>query len=246
MDSENKLQTLSPTIDLDFSLPPETPSGPDPRDRKTYYTRVTPARRVAQPVILAVIRLLAITQARGTENLPGRGPVILASNHLTNFDVLVLQRILARPIFFMGKAEIYRQPVMDWWLRQLGSFPVERGAHDVWALQQAERVLCAGQVLGMFPEGKRNQGSGLRPAKTGVARLALKLDCPILPVGLQGTQYMLRRFPRRTPVSVTFGELIYPQEGDTPLSLTDRMMFKIAALLPPEQRGVYVFQPGGA
>jgi len=245
VDSDNKLQTLSPSIDLDLRLSPENLSGPDPRDRKTYYTHTTPLRRLAQPVMVAVIRMLASIQASGTENLPRRGPVILASNHLTNFDVPILQAALRRPIFFMGKAELYRQPVIDWGLRQLGSFPVERGAHDMWALQQAERVLCAGQVLGMFPEGKRNKGNGLRPAKTGVARLSIKLDCPILPVGLHGPQYMLRHFPRRTSVSAVFGELIYPEKGDTPLSLTDRMMFEIAALLPSEQRGVYAFHPSG-
>jgi 1-acyl-sn-glycerol-3-phosphate acyltransferase len=245
VNSENRLRSHHHPIDLDLQTPPETPVEPDPRDQKTYYTYATPLRRIAVPVALAIFHLLARLRIEGTENMPRQGPVIMASNHLTNFDVFPLQAGCPRPIFFMGKAELYSSKSVDWAFRQVGSFPVQRGAHDEWAMRQAERVLKAGQVLGMFPEGHRSKGQGLGPAKTGVARLALTLDCPIVPVGLHGTQYMFKHKSRRTPISVRLGEPLYPEKKDTPLSLTDRIMFAIAGLLPPEDRGVYNYHPKG-
>jgi len=87
-------------------------------------------------------------------------------------------------------------------------------------MRHAQSVLENGQVLGMFPEGSRNKGNGLRTAKSGVARLALATGVPIVPAALHGPQYMFRRFPRRTVVRVRFGAPIEPQPSETTLSLT--------------------------
>ncbi len=218
---------------------------PDRRDRKTYYFQVTPFRRIFIPIFKAIYSTFAGLEVQGAEQLPAKGGVILAANHLSNYDVFPLQFVISRPLFFMGKEELYRNPAMDWMLRQLGSFPVYRGERDDWAMRHAQSVLEHGQVLGMFPEGARNRGKGLRPAKSGVARLALACKAPIVPAALHGPQYMFRRFPRRTTVQVRFGEIIRPQPGETHLSLTDRVMFALAELLPPEARGAYRFRPPG-
>jgi 1-acyl-sn-glycerol-3-phosphate acyltransferase len=218
---------------------------PDLRDQKTYYTEMTTFRRFATPVLLGGFRLLTRFTVSGAEQLPSSGPVILAANHLTNYDVFFLQAAISRPIFYMGKEELFRNPAMDWLLRQLGGFPVHRGAGDEWALRHAERVLRARQVLGMFPEGTRSKGKGLKPAKTGVARLALQAGCPIVPVALHGPQYMFTRVSRRTLISASFGEAMFPDEDESALGLTDRMMFAMARMLPVEQRGAYQVQPEG-
>lgn len=220
-------------------------NGPDPRDTKTYYTHLTLLRAATTPAILGTFRMFARISIHGAENMPRRGAVILAANHITNYDAIPLQAASRRPIFYMAKAEAHRNPVVDWVFRQFGSFPVERGAHDQWAIRHAVRVLRDKQVLGMFPEGSRNKGHGLKTAKTGVARLALEVDCPILPVAMDGTQNMFRRFPHRTPVTIRIGELIYPERGESVLELTERMMFAIAEMLPTEQRGVYRDRPVG-
>jgi 1-acyl-sn-glycerol-3-phosphate acyltransferase len=217
----------------------------DPRDRKTYYTKMTPFRRFAQPVLLAGFRAMSKMTVSGAERLPASGPVILAANHLTNYDVFFLQAAIQRLIFFMGKEELFRHPAMDWGLRQLGGFPVYRGTGDEWAMRHAEQVLRAGQVLGIFPEGTRSKGKGLRPAKTGAARLALAVGCPIQPVALHGPQYIFRRPSRRVTVSVSFAEPVLPDEDDSLLSLTDRFMFAMANMLPVELRGAYRTQPEG-
>ena len=240
---------MRPKDNLKVSHPAENASqdpAPDPRNQKTYYTTMTPFRRVAQPIIIGGFRVMTKILVERADRMPSSGPVILAANHLTTYDVFFLQAAISRPIFFMGKEELFRNPAMDWALRQLGGFPVYRSTGDEWALRHAERVLRAGEVLGMFPEGTRSKGKGLKPAKTGVARLALAVGCPIQPVALHGPQYIFRRVHRRrTEVTVTFGEPIFPEEDGSPLGLTDQFMFAMAAMLPIEMRGEYRSRPQG-
>jgi 1-acyl-sn-glycerol-3-phosphate acyltransferase len=228
-----------------LTYPNSNQPAPDRRDQKTYYFQATRSRKVFVASFKAIYRICAKLEIEGAEKLPVEGPAILAANHLSNYDVFPLQFALPRPIFFMGKEELFRNPIMDKLLRELGGFPVYRGERDEWAMRHAQSVLEHGQVLGMFPEGSRSQGIGLRPAKTGIARLALATKAPIVPAGLHGPQYMFRHFPRRTSVRVRFGDPILPQENETHLSLTDRVMFALAELLPPESRGVYQFRPEG-
>jgi 1-acyl-sn-glycerol-3-phosphate acyltransferase len=176
---------------------------------------------------------------QGAENLPRDAACIVVANHLTNLDVFPLQFALPRPIFFMGKAELFANPLLAWLLRQLGGFPVQRGASDQWAMDHARRVLEGGLVLGMFPEGTRWGARGLKVAKTGAARLSIEKNVPIVPVGIDGSQLIFRGFPRRKPVRVTVSPPIYPRPDDDPLSLIERTMFALAASLPPDLRGVY-------
>lgn len=215
----------------------------DPREKKRYYFDYTTFRRVLTPTIQLLFKTIAVIHSSGTEHLPKRGAVILAGNHLTNFDVFPMQFSIERPIFFMAKSELHQNLIMDPILRHLGAFPVQRGQRDEWAMQHAQRVLEHGSVLGMFPEGTRSKGKGLRPAKTGAARLALAVNCPLIPVALTGTHQMFTNFPRRSHIHITFGSPIFPHHNENSLALTDRLMFALAAMLPPELRGAYAERP---
>ncbi len=117
-------------------------------------------------------------RVNGEENLPSIGPIILAANHLSEFDMFPMQFSIPRPIFFMGKEELFRNPLLDLIIRNLGAFPVQRGARDEWAFQHALLVLEHDLVMGIYPEGTRSRGHGLLPAKTGAARLAIAAGCP--------------------------------------------------------------------
>ena len=181
----------------------------------------------------------------GLENVPHQGPVILAANHVTNFDVFPMQFALPRPIFFMGKAELFKNPIMDVLLRNLSGFPVNRGEKDAWAMRHAAKVLNYGQTLGMFPEGKRSKGGGLSVAKTGAARLAIEANCPILPMTITGSNQFFKRFPRQTHVQIRLLPALWPMVGENPLALTDRLMFTLAQNLPEDMRGVYKEVPEG-
>lgn len=106
-------------------------------------------------------------------------------------------------------------------IRQMCGFPVHRGERDEWAIHHSQRILEAGQVLGIFPEGTRSRGGGLRVAKTGAARLALAVGCPIVPMAIDGSQRFFKHFPRRTPVHARICEPIYPKPDELPLALTE-------------------------
>ena len=184
-------------------------------------------------------------EVQGAENLPSDGAVVLTANHVTNFDVIPMQLSIPRPIFFMGKASLFKIPIFEAAIRDLGAFPVFRGEKDEWALQHAACVLENRQVLGMFPEGTRSKGRGLSIAKTGSARLALDANCPIVPMAVVGTDNFFKRFPRRNHVIIKLLPPILPKPGETPLALMDRVMFALAKELPADMRGVYADVPKG-
>jgi len=217
----------------------------DPRDQQKFVFHITPVRRITVAALRIILPLFMKREISGVENLPEGGPVVLASNHLTNYDVFPIQVCLPRPLFFMAKAELHENKLLDAYLRQLGAFPVQRGAGDSWAIEHAQKVLDHQRVLAIFPEGTRSKGRGLRPAKTGAARFALYANCPIIPVTIDGTEKLFRQFPKRTRVAIQIGAPLYPEEGESPLALTDRLMFTLAEMLPVELRGVYAKRPTG-
>ena len=217
----------------------------DPRDRKNFQFQATPFRRGVVAVLSFIFRFFMDLTVEGLENFPQEGAVIVAANHVTNFDVFPMQLSLPRPIFYMAKSELFKNPIMDIALRNVGAFPVYRGGKDAWALNHARKALDHAQTLGMFPEGTRSRGKGLGLAKTGTARLAIETGVPIVPMAISGSDTFFREFPRRNPVRVTLCEPIFPQPGEDALALTDRVMFSMAAALPERLRGVYAEIPPG-
>ena len=186
-----------------------------------------------------LFRSIMILDVEGKEKLPDEGPAIIAANHVTNMDVFPLQLTIQRPVFFMGKAELFENPVIHYLFRQLGAFPVYRGERDEWAIEHAKKVLNAGNLLGMFPEGTRSRGRGLKVARTGAARLAIELHCPVIPISIDGSHKFFNEFPRRNNVRVVIGDTIIAERGELPIGMTDRIMNEIARNLPDNLRGVY-------
>ena len=217
----------------------------DPRDRQQFSFKATLFRRLFVGILRQLFRLFMKLDVQGLENLPLDGAVIVACNHVTNFDVFPMQLSLPRPIFYMAKSELFKFPLMAVALRNLGAFPVFRGEKDSWAIRHAHNVLEHGQTLGMFPEGTRNKGHGLGVAKTGTARMAIETGSPIVPMVLIGTDKFFKQFPNRAHVTVQLLPPVLPISGETPLAFTDRLMFSIASFLPEEMRGVYAEIPKG-
>lgn len=217
----------------------------DPRERLHFSFRSTPFRKSVVFLLGSLFKLVMKLDVHGVENLPADGAVVLAANHVTNFDVIPMQLSIPRPIFFMGKASLFKIPIFEAAIRDLGAFPVYRGEKDEWALRHAARVLENRQVLGMFPEGTRSKGRGLSVAKTGSARLALDANCPIVPMAVVGTDNFFKHFPRRNHVTIKLLPPILPKPGETPLALMDRVMFALASELPNSMRGVYAEVPKG-
>jgi len=213
--------------------------------RHTYLLHETAARKAIVGLARLLFRFVMTLQVDGLENLPSEGACILVANHVTNLDVFPLQLSVPRPIFFMAKAELFSNAFLGWLAREVGAFPVRRGASDLWAMEHARRVLENSLILGMFPEGTRSRSRGLSVARTGAARLAIERNVPLIPAGVEGTGSFLHGFPHRNPVRVSLSRPIFPQPDDDPLSLTERVMFALAASLPQELRGVYASEPPG-
>jgi 1-acyl-sn-glycerol-3-phosphate acyltransferase len=170
-------------------------------------------RAVAAPIV----RALWTSTVTGMAHVPATGPVILAANHLSVADHLFLPAFCPRKVYFMAKAEYFRDRglkgrVRGAFMTAVGQIPVERGggraALD--GLERARAVLDAGDVFGIFPEGTRSPDGRLHRGKTGVARLALMTGAPVIPVGIIGTdrvQPIGAPYPRRGhPVTVHVGE----------------------------------------
>ncbi len=205
---------------------------------------------LALRLLRLVLPLYARVEVRGRENVPRRGAVIIASNHLNDGDPPVLAAAIPRRIVFMAKAEFFRLPVLGRLARLLGAFPVRRNQADLSALRQANAALKRGLALGIFPEGGSSTSEArLQEAWPGAALVALRGGVPLLPVAITGSQqlrlpHFLLRPLRRAVVTLTIGEafqLQQPQRLNTAAveAGTAEIMARIAALLPPEYRGYY-------
>lgn len=160
--------------------------------------------------VLAVmlVRICFRFSVSGRENIPASGAV-LVSNHASMFDPVVLGVAVPRPIHFMGKAELFRNRISNWFFRKLHAFPVRRGEFDRGAIRSALEVLDRGQLLGIFPEGTRNRGEDLMPLHSGAALLASRAQVPIIPIVIVGNN-KYRIFHR---VDVRIGTPIMPKQG---------------------------------
>lgn len=149
----------------------------------------------------AVLRLAFGFTVTGRHHEPRTGPVIVVCNHLSDLDPLVIGSALRRPVSYMAKEELFRVPLLRWWIRACGAFPVRRGEADRQAVRTALEVLHRGGVLVMFPEGTRGRTRTLRPPEPGAAMLALRTGAPLLPAAILGTDHVLPRDARRLRLS---------------------------------------------
>lgn len=130
-------------------------------------------------------------ELHGTERIPASGPAILVANHESLLDPWLLALVTARPIRYMAKSELWRNPVLRRALEGLGAFPVERGAGDRQAVGHGARLLAAGEMLGIFPQGTCLPYPR-RPWHRGAAKLALATGTPVVPVAIVGSERALR------------------------------------------------------
>lgn len=217
----------------------------------------TLTRRVLQWLSVPGFAALTDLDLSGLENLPARGPLILAGNHFSFIDPACFVRLaswLPWPLEFLGGAEMPNAP---WAARMIarawGYHPIYRGTGAVESMKAALAILEHGGVLGIFPEGG-NWATVLRPARPGAAFIAARSGTPIVPVGLSGGNEVfpeLRR-GRRARVQMRIGEPFGPfrnegrwhDEQRAQLAcIGDEIMRRIAALLPPERRGHFSDDP---
>ncbi|MBQ1091178.1 1-acyl-sn-glycerol-3-phosphate acyltransferase [Streptomyces sp. B93] len=167
-------------------------------------------------VLGPVMRLMFRPRVEGAEHIPGEGPVILAGNHLTFIDSIVLPLVTRRQVFFIGKDEYVtgkglKGRLMAWFFTGVGMIPVDRdgASGGVAALMTGRRVLEEGRMFGIYPEGTRSPDGRLYRGRTGIARLTLMTGAPVVPFAMIGTDKLQpggAGIPRPGRVTVRFGE----------------------------------------
>lgn len=203
--------------------------------------------RLGRLVADFLLSVVARREYVGVENFPDRPPYILVVNHLSAFDPPLLLTVCPHTVRAFAADKHKRNPLYAPLLAMMGSIWVKRGEVDRQALRGALKVLERGEVLGMAPEGTRARGPyALQKGKTGAAYLAALAGVPIVPVGVTGTEQIMRNLfrLRRSRVRVVVGRPFRLPEGGRVRGekldeYTGLIMRSIAELLPEEYRGVY-------
>ena len=186
-------------------------------------------------------------EVTGKESIPPYGPLLMVANHLSFTDPPVLVSSMPRTLDFIGKQELFANPVGNFTMRSFNVHPYDRSGLGVDAVRLVLRLLDAGRAVVIFPEGRRSPDHTLQQGIPGAAYIALKSQAPVLPIGITGTEKISAW---RMPVPLTRFKINVGQPFTLPMlegtpskevldSMRDMLMGRIAALLPPAYRGVY-------
>ena len=200
--------------------------------------------RAFAPIVRFVVFSFVRVEVNGAENVPRSGAYILVANHTSWKDPPVVSLALRTPIRWMAKTEVFDYFFLGFLLRGIGNFAIRRGESDRRAIALALDVLAKGLPLGMFPEGHRSETRTLLRGRPGISLLADRTDTLIVPCGIVGTPTARLRLGRRTDVVLNFGKPFRTSELPTEVrrdrqATADAIMLRIAAMLPPQMRGVY-------
>ena len=203
-----------------------------------------------------VLRVLFRPEVEGLEHVPEHGPAILASNHLSYTDWVFMPLTLHRKVTFVAKAEYFTTPGIKGWaqrhfFRSAGQVPIDRTSGDAaaGALKAAKKLLAAGELFGIYPEGTRSHDGRLYRGRTGVARLAIETGVPVVPVAVLGTDIVAppgKKFGRYARPRVRFGRPLdfsryagLANDRFVLRSATDEIMYEIMRLSGQEYVDVY-------
>jgi 1-acyl-sn-glycerol-3-phosphate acyltransferase len=211
---------------------------------------------VTHAIVPPVARAVWRPHVEGLDKVPQTGPVIVASNHLSFADSLVIPIVAPRKVVFLAKQDYFtgtgiKGALSRGWFSGLGMIPVDRDdtRSALASLDIALEVLGQGEAFGIYPEGTRSRDGRLYRGRTGVAHLALTSGAPVVPVGLSGTQHLQpvgSRLPRLVEVTVRFGDPLTFQQrydgvptGRARREVTDLVMNAIQRLSGQQFAGVY-------
>jgi glycerol-3-phosphate dehydrogenase (NAD(P)+) len=167
-------------------------SAPSQRTESHYRARTRGGNLILYWVCRGLVEIVLFTYFRldkiGREHIPRTGAAIIASNHRSFMDPWVIGTMARRPIYYVAKSELFRNPFLAWFLSALGAFPVQRGVGDQDTIRTAHELLARGEIVLIFPEGTRTRPGPLGNPKRGVGRLALESGAPVIPVAIFGTE----------------------------------------------------------
>jgi 1-acyl-sn-glycerol-3-phosphate acyltransferase len=207
--------------------------------------------RLVRGFVAVLYRIGAEVHIKGAENVPPGGPLLIAMNHLSYFDPPLVLISVPRKMTVFAARKYRRNPFLRILFEGMGCIWVRQAEADHDALRSALERLKAGAALGISPEGTRSRAThALQPARNGAAFLASRSGVPVLPLALWGTDHLASdlRHLRRGKVFIRIGKPFQinasPRAKGAALDeITEKIMSAIAALLPPEYRGVYADHP---
>lgn len=197
------------------------PKSSSPQTKKIVYHLTNSF--VVKPVFWVYFRGAVID----TEKVPLEGKLVIVSNHASVFDPPLLSGAIPRPIAYMAKEELFRQPAFGGLISSLGAYPVNREGFDRSAIREAINRLDQGWAVGIFIEGTRTVDGKVYDPKLGAALISAKTQAPLLPVCLCGTEKILnpdQKLPQPVKVRVKVGDLIQP-----PSSVKKEQLEKVTA-----------------
>ncbi len=171
-------------------------------------TDFTPIYRFLRMLVHWLNRLLFRTSVEGRASVPEQGPVIIAPVHRSFIDFFIVSEVTGRKLHYMAKDSLWKNPRFGRFLRSVGAFPVQRGSADRESMRRAQRVLDAGEVLVLFPEGERRSGPVIEELHEGVAFLAARTGAQVVPVGVGGSASVMpkgSKLPRPRHVHLVVG-----------------------------------------
>ncbi len=212
------------------------------------HTRIT--RRIMRPVFRLLFHILSQVRISGLENVPKRGPYLIAINHVSLYEPPLVLAFWPVPTEAAGAVEIWERRGQNILIRLYGGIPVHRGNYDRNLIQTMLTVLRSGRPLLIAPEGGRSHQLGMRRALPGAAYVIDQAGVPVVPVGIVGaTDDFLEKalHGKRPLIEMHIGQAVHlpaingkgEQRRLARRRNADLMMHRIAALLPPEYRGVY-------
>jgi 1-acyl-sn-glycerol-3-phosphate acyltransferase len=177
---------------------------------------------------LIIFKLIFRLKIIGSENIPKTGPFVIVANHSSLLDGFVLVSSVKPKITFMSAAYLFKMPFVGNILRGVGAIPVQGKGNDIKLIKKAMKVLQAGGVLGIFPEGRITNQKDDFSAKAGAAYLAVKADVPIIPMAIKGAGKALpvgAKFPKLNKIEVKIGKPIFTSKK---LKLNKKILKDIA------------------
>lgn len=204
--------------------------------------------KIVNAIIKAALSVVCRLHAEELKTIPQKGPIISVGNHINFIEAPVMAVFLQpRPIAGLAKVETWDNPVKRVLFNMWGGIPVNRGEADRTAIRLVLEALENEKIVGMAPEGTRSHHGELQKAHPGIVLIALKSGAPVLPVAFYGNEYFwqnLRRL-KRTDVYIRVGKAFKLDSRGEALSrevreqMTSEIMYQLAALLPPQNRGYY-------
>ena len=211
------------------------------------YDRFSRTQRLARGIVRVFFAAGARVRVQGLENMPSRGPFIVAANHLCLLDVPLVMTVMERPVILLADDWLWKNRATRWIVGDVGNaiFVGGDGTREEAALADSLAVLRTGGIIGLSPEGAISTTGELTPARPGIAYLASQSGVPVVLIGLWGHQRLANSWwrLRRPEVTIRIGQPISLPQGPTSAreleERTDMIMRALASLLPPEFRGAY-------